>query len=200
MEVEHHRCRLDRVGAAVSSGVLSTPVTLAAPEPDHVAAFRAFSRPVDGADRGLADSKAAGDLPPDLDPRVARCVYDGDEGRIYIVPGPGSVAFVSIRGEAGERTVGHTRTELAAADGLGHVRSSSGGPVTFAGVLPAGARDLRIIDATGRSISVPLSDDDGYWITVARPRDMVWKTRDGGDRQGVFGRYQMYKVLDNSDE
>lgn len=72
--------------------------------------------------------------------------------------------------------------------------------MTFAGVLPAGARDLRVIDATGTSISVPLSDDDGYWMTVAHPRDMLWKTQEGRDRQGAFGRHQMYKVLDNSDE
>src|SRR5271166_6099677 len=121
------------------------------------------------ADRGFLAGDAALRLPADLNPDLARCVYDGEEGRIYIVPGPGSVGFVSVHGETGERTVGQTNTDLAAADGLGHVRSTTGGPVTFAGVLPAGAYDLRIIDATGRSVRVPLSDDGGYWITVPHP-------------------------------
>lgn len=115
------------------------------------------------------------------------------------MPGPGSVGFVSIRREAGETTAGYTSTELAVANGLGNVRSTSGDPVTLVGVLPACARDLRIVDAAGRSISVPLSDDDGYWITVARPRDMVWKTPDGRDRQGLFGRSNMYGALDTDE-
>lgn len=96
-------------------GVTSRPVSLTTLEPDHIAAFSAFARPVQSSDHGLADGERAWGLPPAFNLQLARCVYDGGEGLIYIVPGPGSVGFVAIRGEAGERTAGHTRTELAVA-------------------------------------------------------------------------------------
>ena len=127
-----------------------------------------------------------------LNPTLARCVYDGEHRRIYIVPGPGSVCLVSIA-EFGETVIGPTTTQAATHSGLGH--SISGGwrrdrrtgerrdlPTTFIGVLPTGGHNLRIIDRADREFSVPLTPDDAYWITVADPVDMAWATPDGDDR------------------
>jgi hypothetical protein len=54
------------------------------------------------------------------------------------------------------------------------VRSGKDKAPTFVGVLPDGGHAPQIIDRTGRAIAVPLSPDDGYWITVADPVDMIW--------------------------
>jgi len=166
---------------------------LTALEPAHVAAFAPFSRAAEKTDLAVATApRAAPHLSPSLNPRLARRVYAGEQGTIYIVPGPGSLGSVSIAAGTGETVIGHTTTELAALDGLGHVGGRSGdGPVTFVGVLPAGGHDLRIINRAGRRIAIPLTRDDAYWVTVDDPADMLWTTADGHDRQSPFGRFKL---------
>jgi hypothetical protein len=148
----------------------------------------------------LAVADAGQKLHPTLNPDLARRVYAGEEGTIYIVPAPGSVCLVAVSAGARETMIGLTSTDLAASDGLGNVRATRGGPITFAGVLPAGAHDVRILDEAGRSIAVPLSEDDGYWVSAKDPRDMRWRTGDGRDHQGVFGRANMYKAFRDLDD
>jgi hypothetical protein len=118
-------------------------------------------------------------------------VYSGEHGSIDIIPGPGTICFVAIYAGRDETTIGHTTTALAAADGLGHVRGSSGTAVDFVGVLPAGANNLRIVDRKGRETPIPLNHDRAYWATVDDPVDMRWTTGSGTERQGVFGRFKM---------
>ena len=101
------------------------------------------------------------------------------------------MGWVSIAAGTGETVIGHTTTELAVLDGLGHVGRSGDGPVTFVGVLPAGGHDLRIIDRAGRRITIALTGDDAYWVTVDDPVDMLWTMADGHDRQMAFGRFKL---------
>ena len=165
---------------------------LTALEPAQLAGFAAFSRAAEQTDRGVATAPtAAPHLSPSLNPRLARRVYAGEQGSIYVVPGPGSLCSVSIAAGTSETVIGHTTTELAALDGLGHVGRSGDGPVTFVGVLPAGGHDLRIIDRAGRRIAIPLTRDDAYWVTVDDPVDMLWTTADGHDRQTPFGCFKL---------
>ena len=103
--------------------------------------------------------------------------------------------MVAIYANTGETTIGDTTTALAAAHGLGHVIGSSGSAVDFVGVLPAGARNLRIIDRAGRTLPVALNDDRAYWTTISDPIDMLWKTADGSDRQAPFGLFKIYGVF-----
>lgn len=172
------------------------PDRLDALEPEHVAAFDAFRRPPTPADRKVADEPtASGSMHSSLNTDLARRVYAGEKGSIDIIPGPGTVCVVAIYANTGETTIGHTTTALAAADGLGHVTGSSGSAVDFVGVLPAGARNLRIIDQAGRTLPVPLNDDRAYWTTISDPIDMLWTTTDGTDRQAAFGRFKLHRVF-----
>lgn len=177
---------------------------LAALEPAHLAAFRAFSRAFGESDQlavrepgvvaRLVRHKPmpAARLKQKLNPALARCVYEGEHGRIYIVPGPDSVCLVSIAVDTDWTAIGPTTTQAAAQSGLGHQISSwrrdrrtgerRGLPTTFIGVLPTGGHNLRIIDRADREFEVPLTPDEAYWITVADPVDMAWTTPDGDDR------------------
>jgi hypothetical protein len=62
-------------------------------------------------------------------------------------------------------------------------------------VLPVGARDLRIIDCSGREMPVPLTEDDAYWTTVAEPIDRIWTKPDGVTRRTPFGRFGLPGVI-----
>jgi hypothetical protein len=178
------------------------PDRLEALEPDHVAAFDAFRRSAGPEDRKIAEHVFGHTgLHSSLNADLARRVYATERGSIDIIPGPGTVCVVSICANTGETTSGHTSIPLAAADGLGHVRSFGGFAVDFVGVLPTGASNLRIIDGKGQETAVPLNDDRAYWVTVADPVDMVWTTATGSNRQGVFGRFKLRRVFeDPSDE
>lgn len=67
------------------------------PDPAQVAAFAAFRRPVVKADHSLTDDPVtASDLRPGVDPVLARRVYAGSEGTLDIVPGHGTLTFISI--------------------------------------------------------------------------------------------------------
>jgi hypothetical protein len=58
---------------------------LTALEPAHVAAFAAFSRAAEKTDLAVATApRAAPHLSPSLNPRLARRVYAGEQGTIYI--------------------------------------------------------------------------------------------------------------------
>jgi hypothetical protein len=168
---------------------------LEALEPAHLEAFAAFRRPASAPDSAVANEPTASQLHPSLNVRLARRVFQGEEGTVDLVPGPGSICYVCITAATGETTVGHTTIESAARDGVGHVRSAGGSATTFAGALPAGAHDLRIIDKSGRAIPVALSEDGGYWTTVAEPIDMKWNTDNGTEHQSVFGRLGMHRVI-----
>jgi hypothetical protein len=161
---------------------------LAALEPSHVNGFNAFVRAGNAADRAVAaDPDVASRLSPDLNPALGRRVYAGELGRIYIVPGRGSLCYVAIDA-TGEMVMGHTSTELAVRHGLGHFGSRANHPVRFVGVLPSGAQALRIIDRAGLENRVTLTPDDAYWISVRDPVEMVWTASDGVDQHVPIGR------------
>lgn len=176
---------------------------LAALEPAHRVAFRAFSRASGESDQlavreptvvaRLAgrDRRRPAARTAKLNPNLARCVYEGEHGRIYIVPGPGSVCLVSIAADnSGDTVLGPSTTQVAMHSGLGHVISGwfwdagtrRDRPTTFIGVLPTGGHSLRVIDRADREFRVPLTPDGAYWITLADPVQMVWVTPDGDAR------------------
>lgn len=87
----------------------------AAAEPAHLAAFTAFRRAQNDAEKGLVAEDVAANRPePELNPTLVRRVYSGPEGTIYLVPGPGRVCCVAIS-TSGETTV----TALAGRDPMG---------------------------------------------------------------------------------
>jgi hypothetical protein len=89
------------------------------PEPAQIAAFAAFRRPVRPADRSLADDPImASQLRSELDLELARRVYTGPEGTLDIVPGHGTMTFISISVD-GSSASGQTTTARAARNGLG---------------------------------------------------------------------------------
>ncbi len=163
-------------------------------DPCQIAALAAFRRPGRDADKSLcADAVALQHLGGaqaghDISPSLARRVYAGSEGTVHVVPGAGAVCYIAV-GASGETMVGTTTTTLAAADGLGHMRSGNDQVVTLVGVLPDGGHALQIIDGAGRALAVPLSPDDGYWITVADPVDMIWTRRDGTTHHAPTGLF-----------
>jgi hypothetical protein len=160
-------------------------------EPAHVDAFRAFQRPAEPADQSLSDQPApAHGLGPELNRDLARRVYEGPEGTIDLVPGPGAICCVARNPQTGERMAGTTSTELAAHGTHGFIRSGPQRATTFVGVLSAAARDLQIITGSGQAITVPVNADDAYWITVADPIDMIVTKTDGTARHIPFSRWR----------
>jgi hypothetical protein len=153
-------------------------------EPEQVAAFAAFRRLAADTDRALcADADWLGRLGDaqaghHINPSLARRVYEGSKGSIYLVPGGGAICYIAAAA-SGETVIGTTTTEVAAQAGLGSVRGGRNTARTFVGVLPYGGHDLQIVDRTVGPLALPLSPDDGYWITVADPLDMFWTRRDG---------------------
>lgn len=144
-------------------------------EDAHLAAYSAFRREPGPADRDFAAEPAASRLVPSLNVGLARCVYAGDRGRIYIAPGPGAVCVVSIAAASGETVIAHTTIELAVGGVLGHYgRRHDNSGVRYAGVLPVGGQDLEVVDRAGRRIGIPLTSDDAFWVTVVDPVDLVW--------------------------
>jgi hypothetical protein len=97
---------------------------ISAVEPAQVAAFGAFRRPVGDADRALcADAVWLGRLGDaqagnDINPSLARRVYAGSEGSVYVVPGAGALCYIAV-GADGGTVIGTTTTAVAAKDGLG---------------------------------------------------------------------------------
>jgi hypothetical protein len=160
-------------------------------ESDHLAAFTAFRRPQNDAEKDLvAEDLATNRLDPELNPALARRVYSGSEGTIYLVPGPGLICCVAI-GRSGEIISGTTLTELVGRNPMGYVGGGLGPGVTFRGVLPAGGRGLRILQRAGRSVSVPLTEDESYWVTVEDPIAMCWTQADGTERRTeMFGPHR----------
>jgi hypothetical protein len=169
---------------------------ISAVEPAHIAAFAAFQRPVGDADKALcADADWLGRLGEaqarfDINPSLARRVYAGSQGTVYLVPGAGTLCHISVAANGG-MFIGTTLTAAAAKDGLVHVQGGNGPARTLVGVLPAGGHDLRVVDREEGAVAVPLSPDDSYCITVADPVDMFWTRRDGTThhaRPGLFKR------------
>lgn len=155
-------------------------------EPAHLVAFTAFRRAQNDADEGLAtDDSAASRLDSELNPGLARRVYSGSEGTIYLVPGPGRICCVATSA-SGETMISTTLTALVGPNPMGYVRGGRGPEVTVMGALPAGGRDLRILQRAGRSVSVPLSEDESYWVTIDDPIAMAWTQADGTTQQNSF--------------
>jgi hypothetical protein len=151
-------------------------------EPAHLAAFTAFRRAQNEDEQVLVAGDLAGNrLEPELNPGLARRVYSDSEGTICLVPGPGRVCCVAISA-SGETVIGTTLTDMAGRDPMGYVGGGPGPEVTFKGVLPAGGRDLRILQRAGRSVPVPLTADESYWVTVDDPIAMRWTQADGTER------------------
>lgn len=167
-------------------------------------AFAAFRRPQTATDRSLiANAQALQALgraqsESQANPSLARSVYAGTTGSVYLIPGVGKVCAVSVSSTDGV-SASCTDTGDAGQEGMGFVQfSSESDAVTFSGVLPDGAHDLKVIDEAGLTTDVPLSADQGYWVTVPHPVDMVWTAADGTSQQAAFGRYKMYRLLSGS--
>ena len=158
---------------------------LGAPEPEQVAAFRAFRRPRTAIDEGLgAGSAAAADLDPHVNPDLSRRVYMSAEGTIDLVPGPSIIGWVVAVADTRERISGTTSTALAARGASGGARSS----VTFRGVLSAAVQSLRIVTTSGDVVHAPVNADDAYWVTITNPVDAVLTMTDGTERSIPFAR------------
>ena len=161
----------------------------------HRAAFAAFARPTSDPDRRATTAVAGHSIEPTANPELVRRVYEAQEGTIDLIPGRGSIACVVIS-SSGESFGGATAIELAVKDGLGYVKHthSPNAPkhdeVTFMGVLPTGATDLRIKTNSGGTIPVPLTRDGAYWITTREAQDLYWTRSDGTIHQHMFGRFR----------
>ncbi len=157
-------------------------------EPEHIAAFAAFQRPVGDFDKALcADADWLGRLGEeqarfDINPSLARRVFAGPQGTIYLVPGAGTLCYIWVAAN-GATSIGVTLTASAAKEGFVHLHGWTGSARTTVGVLPAGGHGLRVVARTEGAVAVPLSSDDSYCITVADPVDMFWTTRDGRTHQ-----------------
>lgn len=169
-------------------------IRLDALENAHRTAFAAFARPTGEADRRATTAVAGHSIGLTANPKLARRVYEGQEGTIDLVPGRGSIACV-VSCPSGESFSGATTIEAAVKDGCGYMRhtQSPGAPdhdeVAFIGVLPAGAGDLRIKTISGSTIPVPLTPDGAYWITTREAQDLYWTRSDGAIHQHAFGRF-----------
>jgi hypothetical protein len=152
------------------------------PDPAQRAAFRALRRARITAHDTLPEVLALA-IGPRLDPRLAWCVYSGPEGQAYIVAGTGSICFIATSDAIGTIR-GEIPTAFAADAGQGFVHSGRGRPVTFLGVLPAGGHGVHVIDRSGRRIDAVPNADDGYWLEVTDPVDLI-KTRPDGTTQQI---------------
>jgi hypothetical protein len=170
-------------------GEQQPPDRVEALEPDQVAAFRAFRRPPQSADHALRDDRlTASVLASHLNPDLARRVYDGVEGTIDLVPGRNTTCCIATTAGTGERVSGSTSTELAAQGAHGFTSTGRGRAATFRGLLAASVRDLRVITASGETITVPVNADDAYWITITDPVDQILTLTDGTQRHIPFAR------------
>lgn len=165
-----------------------------------MAAFAAFRRPVEDADKALrADADWLGRLGEaqarfDINPSLARRVYAGPHGTIYLVPGAGTLCCISVAAN-GAMSIGVTLTASVAKEGFVHLHGGTGSARTLMGVLPAGGHDLRVVDRTEGAVAVPLSPDESYCITAADPVDMFWTTRDGTTHQARPELFKRRRIL-----
>jgi hypothetical protein len=159
------------------------------PEPAHKAAFGAFRRSPRPADLALRyDHFARSDLPPEVNPDLARRVYDGSEGTIDLVPGRHGICCVAMSSPNGAKFVG-TLLVASTRPGIhGAQLAPDGRRLTVRGVMSARERDLRIVTGSGREATVPLNGDDAYWMTFADALAVVLTDRDGHVRQIPMGR------------
>lgn len=104
-------------------------------------------------------------------------MYAGVEGTVDLAPGPNTVGCLVTVAGTGERISGSTSTELAARGAHGLTSTRRGRSATFHGVLAASVRDLRVITATGETITVTVNRDDAYWITITDPVDEILTSR-----------------------
>ena len=169
-----------------------TPVRLAVLEDEQVAAFRAFQRPRTVEDAALsADPDAVSALGSDLNADLSRRVYAGREGTIDLVPGPGSVCCIVTVTGTGERISGTTSTELAARGAHGFTSGRLGEPALLRGVLSTGVRSLRIVTASGDTLTAAVNADDAYWMTIADPVTQTLTLQDGTERVIPFSRFRL---------
>lgn len=161
---------------------------LAELEPGHRRAFRAFDRPAGARDRtDRHRQRLVASCAAPLNPDLARRVYDQEEGTIDLIPGPGLVCCVAIAGATGELMAGTTSLELAARGSHGfNSTAHREGTSTFRGALSQSVSGVRIVDASGRTIVVPINADDAYWITVADAVDLIETMTDGTERRIPF--------------
>jgi hypothetical protein len=68
----------------------------------------------------------------------------------------------------------------------GFVLGEPNKPVTFVGVVPATLKQLEIRDRIGRTITVDLSADDGYWVQVVEPVAHIVSRQDGTTTETPF--------------
>jgi hypothetical protein len=113
-------------------------------------------------------------------PSLARNAYSSSVGDLYLVPGADSLCVVAVdRTLSGGTLVSCARTTEVTDDGLGLILSGEQG-FTLAGVLPHGAHNALVVDASGENTAIPLSSDDGYWVTMQQPpSELRWTDQSG---------------------
>jgi hypothetical protein len=100
-------------------------------------------------------------------PSLARNVYSGPDGDVYLVPAQGRLCLVTVGVSTGV-TVGCNALSDAIKNGMGTI-FTDGTVTTLAGVYPDGTQDVTITDYTGAKHLVLLGPDNGYWTSVSQP-------------------------------
>lgn len=170
-------------------GQAQPAVGVAAPDAEQLGAFVALRRGTTAVDQRPAHDPDAlktlqgSQANAQTNPSLARNVYAGENGSVFLVPGAGTLCLL-ISGNAFGWVATCATNAQAIAGGLGFVYYSTApsGQVsdfTIAGVLPDGARDVQMVDDAGNATPVPLSQDNSYWATTANAAKMAWRTADG---------------------
>lgn len=180
-----------RSGASSSSapGQAQPAGGVAAPDAVQLGAFVALRRPAMPADQRLSHDQAAlqtlasSQASAQANPSLARNVYAGADGSVFLAPGAGSMCIL-VSGSTFGRAATCATNAQAISGGLGFVYYSTdpSGQVsdfTVAGVFPDGAHDVQIVDDAGHATSVSLSQDNGYWVTVTKAVTLTWQSADG---------------------
>lgn len=184
----------DGTGGSQSSGPSQAQPDGAVTHPDgeQLGAFVALRRRATAADQHLANDPdvlktlQASQASAQVNPSLARNVYAGERGTVFLLPGSGNLCLL-VTGNAFGRVATCATNAQAGETGLGFVYYSTApsgqlSDFTIAGVLPDGSRDVQIIDDAGHVTPVALSQDNGYWATTTSAAKMTWRAADGTQR------------------
>jgi hypothetical protein len=153
-------------------------------------AFAALRQPSTETDAGASvDSRALKVLGSaqrnwGVNPSLARVAYDGGGVRLLLVPGTDAVCLVSLA-RADQSTDGSSAScrpidEATRSGFLSWGTPSSGSPWTMRGILPDGAHNVTVIDASGDVSAVAINEDGAFAMTLrSAPRLFTFTAKDG---------------------
>ena len=152
--------------AARSAGLSSVPQ-------DVAAAFHTFRRLSAQPDIELLNNASVlqGLYHPQqyfaANPSLARRVYTGPQGTVYLIPANGQVCIAAVEQVTGGVTVTCVAISEALHNSMGiSVINDDGTTTTITGAVPDGVKDVNVVDGRGVSHHVALSADNGYWVSV----------------------------------